>query len=403
MSFNESQLRAIEDTERACSALSLVGTSAIIGTFLASRSFRKPINRLVFYASWGNILSNVATLISRSGILHGIGSPLCQFQGFLIQWFMPADAMWTLTMACNVYLTFFHKYDSAQLRKLEWKYLLICYGLPFIPAFAYFFISSEGKGKVYGSAILWCWVSLPWDALRIAVFYGPVWFIIVITLAIYISAGKVIFEKRRELQQISTPDASHLFENPFEGTSKVTEIFITSEPADLRRDSRRLGHSTEDMSQRAAHMSPFSPYTVTIETGEAGNSFPLKALGNQSDPNAQRRAAAIEANRAAWKYCKCAVLFFIALLVTWVPSTVNRVYSLARPVEDNFGLNYASGFVLPLQGFWNSLIYLSISWPARFRRRREYGRAREDCALKAGPRSSGSSGNRQLKWESSGR
>lgn len=86
MSFTESQLRAIENTERACSALSLVGTSAIIGTFLASRSFRKPINRLVFYASWGNILANVATLISRSGILHGIGSPLCQFQGFLIQW-----------------------------------------------------------------------------------------------------------------------------------------------------------------------------------------------------------------------------------------------------------------------------------------------------------------------------
>lgn len=67
---------------------------------------------------------------------------------------MPADAMWTLAMACNVYLTFFHKYDSAQLRKLEWKYLLICYGLPFIPAFAYFFINSEEKGRVYGSAIV---------------------------------------------------------------------------------------------------------------------------------------------------------------------------------------------------------------------------------------------------------
>ena len=43
---------------------------------------------------------------------------------------------------------------------------------------------------------------------------------------------------------------------------------------------------------------------------------------------------------------------------------MNRVVSLARPDEFSFGLNFASSFVLPLQGFWNSLIYVSISWPA---------------------------------------
>lgn len=57
-------------------------------------------------------------------------------------------------MACNVYLTFFHKYNSEQLRQLEWKYVLFCYGLPFIPAFVYFFIETEARGKVYGSAIV---------------------------------------------------------------------------------------------------------------------------------------------------------------------------------------------------------------------------------------------------------
>lgn len=66
--------------------------------------------------------------------------------------FLPADALWAFAMACNVYLTFFHKHDSDQLRRLEWKYLLCCYGLPFIPAFAYFFIETKARGKVYGSA-----------------------------------------------------------------------------------------------------------------------------------------------------------------------------------------------------------------------------------------------------------
>lgn len=65
---------------------------------------------------------------------------------------MPADALWTLAMACNVYLTFFRKYTSQQLRTLEWKYIIFCYGIPLLPAFAYIFAGSPSRGKIYGSA-----------------------------------------------------------------------------------------------------------------------------------------------------------------------------------------------------------------------------------------------------------
>jgi hypothetical protein len=85
MSLSARQLHAIEVTERACSCLSLLGTSFIISTFLTNPQFRKPINRLVFFASWGNVLANVGTLISRSALLLGPNTPLCQLQGFLIQ------------------------------------------------------------------------------------------------------------------------------------------------------------------------------------------------------------------------------------------------------------------------------------------------------------------------------
>lgn len=85
MALTPDQLKAIEITERLASILSLLGTAYIIITFLASPAFRKPINLLVFYAAWGNVVCNVATLISRSGIDAGGGSPLCRLQGFLIQ------------------------------------------------------------------------------------------------------------------------------------------------------------------------------------------------------------------------------------------------------------------------------------------------------------------------------
>ncbi|EAW14693.1 putative cAMP receptor-like protein [Aspergillus clavatus NRRL 1] len=366
MSLSDRELFAISTTERICSVISLAGASIIVVSFLSSSSFRKPINRLVFYASWGNIMANVGTLISQSGISSGTGSRLCQFQGFLIQWFLPADALWILAMACNVYLTFFHKYDSDQLRRLEWKYLVLCYGLPFIPAFVYFFVETESRGKVYGSAILWCWVSLPWDFLRIAIFYGPVWFVIFLTFAIYLRAGKLIFKKRQQLKEARYSDIFAEANTPVSPAFiRTTEIHITSEIAYSGGESSRLAAVTASLIPHQ-YLSPYTPYSVTIEAGGVSgqlNDVPMQGLQKgQQDSYAQRHA--MDVNLAAWAYTKYAMFFFIALLITWVPSTVNRLYALVYPDDFNFGMNYASGFVLPLQGFWNSIIYISISWPA---------------------------------------
>jgi hypothetical protein len=84
MEFSESQFHSLEVAERVVSALSLSGTLFIMVTFISSPHFRKPINRLVFCASFGNVFMSVGTLISREGIKRGPNSPLCQFQAFLI-------------------------------------------------------------------------------------------------------------------------------------------------------------------------------------------------------------------------------------------------------------------------------------------------------------------------------
>lgn len=78
-------------------------------------------------------------------------------------------------MACNVYLTFFHKYNADKLRTMEKYYFICCYAIPMIPAIVYLFLNVPGKPKVYGDATLWCWITPEWDFLRIATFYGPVW------------------------------------------------------------------------------------------------------------------------------------------------------------------------------------------------------------------------------------
>ena len=85
MSLTDAQMYAMQVTERIASVLSLLGAAFVISTFAVDKNFHKPINRLVFYACFGNVMSNIGTMIATSGEMLGSDGPLCQFQGFLIQ------------------------------------------------------------------------------------------------------------------------------------------------------------------------------------------------------------------------------------------------------------------------------------------------------------------------------
>ena len=68
--------------------------------------------------------------------------------------FLGVDAFWNLCIACNVYLAFFHNYTAKQLKLLDPKYLLLCYGAAFIVAFVFIFVETKDRGKIYGPAIV---------------------------------------------------------------------------------------------------------------------------------------------------------------------------------------------------------------------------------------------------------
>lgn len=361
------QLRSLETVERVASCFSLVGTVFIFVTFVSSSTFRKPINRLIFAASWGNTVCNIATLLSQSGIRAGQGSHLCQFQGFLIQMFIPADAFWNLAMAINVYMTLFRNYKAEQLKALEWKYHIFCYGVPFVIALACIFIDNSSRGRVYGPAVLWCWISTEWAFLRVALLYGPAWICILAAFTIYVIAGREIFKKRQQLRSFNNLDDDHNF-----SAYKTTDVQVTSELASIARENAPYFNSPQDegISHSEISAKSYEPYTVNIAASIPMS--PRHPMNPRSDrPSALHSASvnsvhvrnriAIEANTAAWGYTKVALLFFISLLVTWVPSSINRVYSLIHPSSTSIALTYSAGTVLSLMGFWNSMIYITTS------------------------------------------
>ncbi|KAK4199901.1 putative G-protein coupled receptor 157 [Triangularia verruculosa] len=367
--------------ERTCSVFSLLGSVLVITTFCASKAFHKPINRLVFYASFGNLMTNAATLMARS-FVNDPNSGGCQFQGFLIQMFMPADTFWTLAMAVNVYLTFYFKFDGTRLRRMEIPYLLCCYGIPFVVALTFLFIQTPAKGKMYGNATLWCWISPKWDIFRIATFYGPIWIVILITFFIYIRAGREIYKKHQQLKDFSTGHHDHepfaAGDDPFNSV-KTTEVSVTSEVIDQSLATLGIVQNGTEPPKlpNAAYSVHISSNRRAAERDSYGDTPPSNQhnirIDSQAPPirnattggtNTLRRRAAYEANNATWSYAKCSILFFTAMLVTWIPSSANRVYSVVHKNQASLALEYMSAFVLPLQGFWNSIIYIVTSWKA---------------------------------------
>lgn len=208
-------------------------------------------------------------------------------------------------MAINVYMTLFRKYNAQQLRALEWKYQIMCYGLPFVIALVYLFIDTPNRGKIYGDASLWCWISIKWVILRIALVYIPAWIAILVSFTLYAISGHEIFQKRQQLRAFhDSPPLSVEVANPFT-SFKTTEVEITRELASLPSRNH-------------------DPYTVKISASTKSPAFSDVAttedLTSTSAVAKQYRSnrAAMEANTAAWGYTKVALLFFVSLLITWV-------------------------------------------------------------------------------------
>lgn len=301
-------------------------------------------------------------------------------------------------MAVNIYLVLFRNWSTRQLRGLDHKYFLACYGISLIPAIVYIFIETKDRGKIYGPAVVSArrptlaglrltyvyssGVGFRWngtsyvlpscmascgkqrqvlsgvptiaDVTRIAV---------LIAMVIYIMAGIRIYKKRAALDGFLNP----FNESPFIHVMTTTEVTVTSEN---RNQSRPRVHSeldVKEVQEVGHHEEGYDPYSVNVEIGRPqrlqrprGPSVPAVFRL----PTVTRAAALSEENAESFLYARVAFLFFVALLITWVPSSVNRAYALAHPGRVNFGLNYSSALVFSVQGVLNCLVYMMTSQTA---------------------------------------
>lgn len=176
-------------------------------------------------------------------------------------------------------------------------------------------------------------------------------------------AFRKVWKNRHQLQGLFNP----FNENPFEGTV-TTEVDVTTYARQPPATSPPPKNDAAEPAipgiapPTADKPNDFDPYTVNVEVGPDGPQTQPSAAPDLFRVRTLTRAVALsETNPEAWLYARVAFLFFLALLISWVPSSVNRLYALANPADYNFGLNYTEALVLPLQGFWNAVVYVVTS------------------------------------------
>ena len=169
-------------------------------------------------------------------------------------------------------------------------------------------------------------------------------------------AGVEIFKKRHQLRAFNTPSDEHnqAFKTmDYQVTHECESHPLESIPSAYVHPSERNDDTMGNSSRTS-----YPKYNVKITAAPR----PARLRHTSTEYKQQRKnRAAMEANRAAFAYTKVASLFFVSLLVTWVPSSINRVYSLIYPHSISIPYAYAAGVVLSLMGFWNSVIYITTS------------------------------------------
>ncbi|KAH8123705.1 hypothetical protein FP744_10005767 [Trichoderma asperellum] len=383
--------------ERTGAGFSMVAITLTLLSFLLFKRLRTTPNIFIVLASIANAGASIASMIGYDGLDKGEESTLCQGQGFIFEWFMQSDPWWSFAMAFNVFLVFFNNANPAVFRKRIWIYCIICFGGPLVPAIVLVSIHDDAKGPVFGNAALWCWIDSNWSLVRLYAYYIPIWICIFGSILIYVAVGYHVFHHRNRLRKFTMPitrkrkmsnlraasaagDSAEesLTRRPDHYGTATTEVQITSitpensysglpamSPAVYAHGSTIVPYSQSWMPmQGGGYYSPgverkTLQQNATVSATKPREPSTLLSRLRRVKSNASLKLKRLDPVKMA--YLRTSFIFGFAILITWIPSSVNRLYSLTYHGRVNFQLSVASGCVLPLQGVWNALIYFTTS------------------------------------------
>lgn len=155
-----------------------------------------------------------------------------------------------------------------------------------------------------------------------------------------------------------------------------TEISRLRDDFKLAEDEQIALTSTSANSQPFDN-SPSTSTTTTVESNPANQTVRITEAHVTSEFSVERMSApqpppsshcptsinnAPKQRRVSFRqYILMPSLFFLALLATWVTPTINRISSFIRPNYEPYPLLLAVSALGSLRGFWNGVIFITMS------------------------------------------
>ncbi|EGX96223.1 cAMP receptor-like protein, putative [Cordyceps militaris CM01] len=386
--FGPDEVRLLIKLERIGGCISLVAVMLVFIVYAFFPKVRNVQNTFIVFASVSNAGASVATIIAFDGLRKGTGSTLCKAQSFLFEMFMQSDPWWSLAMAVNVLLVFYFRATPDSFARWWWVYCLVCYGGPFVIALTLLLTKNAAKGPIYGEATIWCWVDRQWDDIRIYTYYMLIWICIAGSLLCYALVGYHVFRSRDRLRSLTASSRDPAVEMPRndENTGSyatvVTEVQVTSTAGEPRSCPTSLPRpkpaeiNTQIPVQSVFEHSPTEApsglvqYFSSVESPSRRPREPRPPLMQRvksSMASAARRFTVADPVKRA--YLRTSFLFAISVLVTWIPSSMNRIHGWIDG-QSPYEFHVATAAVLPLQGLWNCIIFFVTSWNVLQRHRR---------------------------------
>lgn len=128
-------------------------------------------------------------------------------------------------------------------------------------------------------------------------------------------AGKEIFLNRKKLRAFNKKPGFVEIENALD-SYKTTEVNITSEVVPMTRKDLVSTIVETNVPSRTLGWGD-DRYIVTIGSAPLSPRIIMPPTPSGETLTYRKNKGAMEVNTAAWGYTKCAVLFFVSLLITW--------------------------------------------------------------------------------------
>ncbi|RKP09277.1 hypothetical protein THASP1DRAFT_28926 [Thamnocephalis sphaerospora] len=203
MAISSQEWDAISVVTTVTSSLSILCAIVTIAIYALRPHLRYGFTDLIILIAVAELISIPAYAVGRHGEYAGQESALCQWQAAAEQIGDLTSIFATACMSVDVLLIIFWGYSVEQVGRMHFRvHIPFCIITSSLIALAPLGVVDPLTGtRFYAGTGLWCWISSPFSAYRLYLFYIPLWTVFFFNICAYFMVGRRVWKRSRVIKK----------------------------------------------------------------------------------------------------------------------------------------------------------------------------------------------------------